>query len=370
MSVEEFILMINKKGLPAINFQQHNIRDFRKYLYELRREGLTPKQITKTLANICNNYVSPEAKYSIEDFAFQYLTEIEKYSQREAATEIMEAFMAVIEERGTDLIGTYDDVQYFYIRDMNPNLQANTVEYVSRIISSLPEIVRKTIKRVVFYDVASPEDKYWQVEYNEEKERFISTAAGGLEQIDLYMTTKPYSPQTFFHESGHCFDINHILSESEEYAQAVRNDYMLTGKKAVSDYGECSIWEDFADSFAEFMLGRLEQFPNRKQYFQTVVKYVSKDDNSLEAISSNPDLDVIDTLNSLVIIIDGIKKEEKNYGLKCLKAYATTGNINYIPREFWPIISQISIDDARDYIELVEFDPKAEAANFTATNRR
>lgn len=367
MSIEEFILMISEKGLPAINFQQYNVRDFRKYLYELIKRGLTPKQITKTLANICNNYSSPNAKYSIEDFAFEYLTEIEKFQRRDAAKEITEAFTSVIKERGMDLKGTYDGVQYFFIRNMNTNLQANTIEYVSKIISSLPEVVRKTIKRVVFFDVASPEDKLWQIEYNEKKERFISTAAGGNGQIDLYMTTSPYSLQTFYHESGHCLDIEHILSESPEYAQAVKKDYLLTGKKAISDYGECSIWEDFADSFAEFMLGRLENFPNRKQYFQTVVNYGPKDDDSL--ITTTSDIDVIDTMDSLIVLMDDVKQERKDYGLKCLRAYRNTGNVHYIPREFRQVVSQVSLSDIRDYIELIEFNPTIEA-NFQAASQK
>ena len=170
--------------------------------------------------------------------------------------------------------------------------QCFTVEMVARNIAALPEELRATLKEVYLCDFFNKDDAYWAKAYK--RPGFYSFATGGLGTVRFFknkgndkklvrygMTngcSETEIPSTLRHECGHNTDrVLSKISESDIWKKAVEYDKTKNGGiTAVTEYGKCSVAEDFADSVKLFIKapeGFKKKFPARyaimRQIFPT-----------------------------------------------------------------------------------------------------
>ena len=170
--------------------------------------------------------------------------------------------------------------------------QCFTVEMVARNIAALPEELRATLKEVYLCDFFNKDDAYWAKAYK--RPGFYSFATGGRGTVRFFknkgndkklvrhgMTngcSETEIPSTLRHECGHNTDrVLSKISESDIWKKAVEYDKTKNGGiTAVTEYGKCSVAEDFADSVKLFIKdpeGFKKNFPARyaimRQIFPT-----------------------------------------------------------------------------------------------------
>ena len=170
--------------------------------------------------------------------------------------------------------------------------QSFTVEMIARNIAALPEELRATLKEVYLCDFFNKDDAYWAKTYK--RPGFYSFATGGSGTVRFFknkgsdkklvrygMTNgcnETEIPSTLRHECGHNTDrILSKISESDIWKKAVEYDKTKSGGiTAVTEYGKCSVAEDFAESVKLFVKdpkGFKNNFPARyaimRQIFPT-----------------------------------------------------------------------------------------------------
>ena len=154
---------------------------------------------------------------------------------------------------------------------------------IKNSIDLLPNELKKYLPKVIdIYDIDSPDDYFWKIK--NEKSEFRSTASAGGDSIIFYPVgynrTSSEIAYTLLHEIGHIVDerssINGTrIANTKKWQDAVYSDYNLTGKQAVTPYGETASVEDFADSIRLYFAYNADfkrNFPNRAKIIEDIFR--------------------------------------------------------------------------------------------------
>lgn len=163
------------------------------------------------------------------------------------------------------------DIRFFTNnRDVFSNLYAK-FEVFKSYFNTLPKTFIETLNEVNFLDMDDPDnDLYSITENNNINKRFTAAAAGGWGKFYLWRTSLDFLTMT--HEIGHSFDTEYyqVVHNKEgffsEKVTAWKNAKMKDGNSTVTNYGDTSLVEDFAESMAYFMKNQTEftqKYPNR-----------------------------------------------------------------------------------------------------------
>ena len=176
---------------------------------------------------------------------------------------------------------TPDDTKFVFPEEYDKSKQTMTPDKAIELWYKVPKSVRvKAQKTIEFVDYYNPKDTYWKKKYK----NFTHSYATGGDTITFYRYDRPhddgYVIRTYCHESGHYIDellgVNGArYSESSEWAEAMMNDKMFSGKKSVTTYGENSAAEDFAESVAEYIHDNgefIKKFPGRAKLIEQILK--------------------------------------------------------------------------------------------------
>lgn len=170
-------------------------------------------------------------------------------------------------------IYTAPDGKQFVYPDAHGRI-GTSIEQIINAYYNMPQWIRDVgQQQIIIQNRYNPADKYWKKTY---KDFEHSYAIGGENTIEVF---KPDSSSMRFftasampHEIGHRVD--HLIagnkkefySRGEEWKKATAEDMKVSGKKAVSAYGENDPCEDFADSimfYAQDPEKFKQKFPNR-----------------------------------------------------------------------------------------------------------
>ncbi len=155
----------------------------------------------------------------------------------------------------------------------------------SETFHSLPRYLTKDMDRVSFYGIDCPVDKYWRIEYANNKHKSAATDGG---QTSFWAITKGMSNENFkeymAHEAGHWLDMRYSpnkYSLGADWKDAVKADIQIAkegrGNVAMypTKYAETDLKEDFAESIKLFLTNRRklkEIAPNRERYLHKLTK--------------------------------------------------------------------------------------------------
>jgi hypothetical protein len=179
---------------------------------------------------------------------------------------------AQIELKQADIYTMPDGTKFVFKSGMNKAHQSLTPDVLISKYYEVPEVLRaEAQKTVAVVDRYNPEDKYWRQVYK----NFPQSYATGGKMITFYRYDYEhdldYLGQAMRHEIGHGVDRTHgengnWFSGLQEWQNAMEKDKELSGAKSVTEYGENSPKEDFADSIMKYFGSSLEfesAFPNR-----------------------------------------------------------------------------------------------------------
>ncbi|MBQ4571400.1 MAG: hypothetical protein IJB21_06875, partial [Bacilli bacterium] len=139
----------------------------------------------------------------------------------------------------------------------NLSTALNRAKHITKLIDSLPYVLRISIKELNIFDTNNPFDEYWACEYDHDiNSGFYSAATGGFGQVNIWNITPQM--ETIAHELGHCLDSKifeqlygykgYITDAKGDWAQAVAAD-----GNSVSSYGDNALVEDFAESVSLYI---------------------------------------------------------------------------------------------------------------------
>lgn len=123
--------------------------------------------------------------------------------------------------------------------------------------TQLPASMRGVLKQVHTVDGPNPTDAEWAKTYN--SPNFTSAASGGNGAATFWNGTGNLTAEYFFHEFGHV--LGQTLSTTPDMVPDGWAEAKQADGNAVSNYGQASINEDFAEAFAVLMAVRLGQLP-------------------------------------------------------------------------------------------------------------
>lgn len=178
---------------------------------------------------------------------------------------------------------TPDGTQFVFPEKYIKAQQQMTPEQAIRCWYQVPDEIRsKAQKTIEFADYYNPADSYWRKKYK----NFPHSYATGGDKITFYRHDHPhqddYVVRTYCHEASHLIDTaisaqGNRFSSENLWANAMKDDIIISGKKSPTTYGENSSVEDFAESVAEFVkdeTGFTSQFPNRAKIIKSIIKKV------------------------------------------------------------------------------------------------
>lgn len=124
-------------------------------------------------------------------------------------------------------------------------------QWLGECYSALPDAITSHIPNVVLDPGLNPDDAYWRLKYQDPNHTSLATAGGGT--LTFYLPAMErhgiHSPLNVLHEMGH--EIARVRYgrelEGREWREAMRVDGV-----SVSEYGNNSPAEDFAEAFAHF----------------------------------------------------------------------------------------------------------------------
>ncbi len=180
---------------------------------------------------------------------------------------------------------TPDGVRFIFPEDLNPKLQTMTPEKAIALWQQVPEAIRaQGQRRIAFLDFSNEDDAHWLKVYK----NFTQSYATGGEEIIFYRLEKSHSDEyvkkTYRHEIGHWIDKkiggNTPYSKQKEWQEAMAKDLRKTGKKSVTNYGENSPAEDFAESVQLYGKGRawMFRFINRRNLLDKIFQWKAEED--------------------------------------------------------------------------------------------
>ncbi len=169
---------------------------------------------------------------------------------------------------------TPDGHSFVFPKQYDKSLQQITPDDAVAAWYEVPEFIRKKAQKTIeFVDYYSPKDEKWQKIYN--TNRHVFSASG--KKITFFRNdekgyTKDDLIHAYCHESAHYLDKNMRIEGKEYYSrgslwtEAIKNDKLVSGYDAPSDYALNENIEDFAESVYCFVANRAEfvkNFPNR-----------------------------------------------------------------------------------------------------------
>ena len=139
----------------------------------------------------------------------------------------------------------------------NLSTALNRAKHITKLIDSLPYVLRTSIKELNIFDTNNPFDEYWACEYDHDiNSGFYSAATGGFGQVNIWNITPQMD--TIAHELGHCLDSKifeqlygykgYITDAKGDWAQAIAAD-----GNSVSSYGDKALVEDLAESVSLYI---------------------------------------------------------------------------------------------------------------------
>ena len=150
------------------------------------------------------------------------------------------------------------------------------------LLEKVPPFIIETITEINLYDYDSNADMYFSVAYNGDiRKPFYSGASSNGSQINIWKCNLlTLDEETLFHELGHNVDVNlgkyeqtrWWTTKNKEWEEAIKKD---GGRNhAPSDYAKTNTKEDFAESFAYYMINPsdfTEKFPNRAEVIENIL---------------------------------------------------------------------------------------------------
>ena len=173
---------------------------------------------------------------------------------------------------------TPDGTSIIFPKEYDKTHQTMTPEKAIELYGKVPVQLRKLGQRkIVFHDMYNPYDNYWRSVYK----NFTNSYATGGDVIDFWRYDFPhndyYVVRTYCHEIAHKIDIDRgITVPGGAWEQAIQSDMLFSRKKSVTDYGENSPIEDFAESVAEYVndVNAFKKlFPERAKILKSILEY-------------------------------------------------------------------------------------------------
>jgi len=154
---------------------------------------------------------------------------------------------------------TPEGVRFIFPDGMDPAQQTMTPEQAVEAWKRVPKAIQQRAqKEIEFVDYENPSDSYWRSVYK----NFTRSYATGGDKITFYRYDDPhdmdYLVRSYCHEAGHYIDkqnpVNGVrFCENSDWTKAMADDMITSKKASITDYGENSPSEDFAESVAEFV---------------------------------------------------------------------------------------------------------------------
>ena len=174
-----------------------------------------------------------------------------------------------------------DGVSFAFKQNMDTAHQAMTPEFAIEQWYRVPEELRKQAQnRINIVDVYNPADEYWRKMYK----NFPHSYAIGGDEISFfrydYQHNANYVVRTYSHEIAHYIDKSMgangtRYSASSDWLKAMQMDLAVSGKNSITDYGENSTTEDFAESIAEYVMNPQmfsTTMPNRSRIIESIMR--------------------------------------------------------------------------------------------------
>jgi len=172
---------------------------------------------------------------------------------------------------------TIDGMEFVYRDGYDESKQNISFDLAIKAYDELPDILKTSVDRMELYDYPSPQDSYWQKEYNDPD--LVSYATGGSRTISFWENDEAPKQRALEaimrHEAAHNFDYGSRFSGSDKWDKASRDDFKGTGISSPTEYGKNSKHEDFADSvdwYADKPASFRKNYPNRAEYLKGILK--------------------------------------------------------------------------------------------------
>jgi hypothetical protein len=133
----------------------------------------------------------------------------------------------------------------------------HTVEQVADVAARVPAEARGVITRILLNPVESPDNDYWEAEYEEtDFEAYMTTGAGGV--VTIYPDTdalpgEDAMPGSVIHETGHAWSLRTWGRDTTQGKWLEWQAAMDSDKAAVSGYAHESILEDVAETIRVYV---------------------------------------------------------------------------------------------------------------------
>ena len=224
-----------------------------------------------------------EKERDLQKKVFFNLQNIKDADQLECSTITSWIFNNLLEKCGTRFVEKIDDID-IRVQDLDDINEELVIKKVNKIVSMWPESLKKGVKKITFYEASNCYDTYWTVEYKIICDGiFCSNATGGRGEINIWGKRYEFldNYDGMNHEAGHCLD--HSLggiSDQWTWRYAAEEDFKISGKISVSDYGANAIketgkyQEDFADSVKKYINNKTEFekiYPNRAKILENIL---------------------------------------------------------------------------------------------------
>ena len=197
------------------------------------------------------------------------------------------------------------DIPVKIIGNSSPILYLRLNEF-EKAISRMPDNLKNILKTIdiKIYDTECFENASSSIDYfDTPNKRFVIYAGTIGNELRFYehgassLTGIPsIEYETITHELGHIIDNRLGNSEkgyteiSDEWQKAMEADKLLTSKNSVSDYGETTIAEDFAESIKFYYrsAGFLKKnFPNRARLVEECINNINLHSSTMNAKTQN-----------------------------------------------------------------------------------
>lgn len=174
-----------------------------------------------------------------------------------------------------------DGMQFVFKSGMVKAQQQLTPEQLIGKYYEVPKGLRDKGQKVInVIDRYNPSDTYWRKEYKKLGFKFDHSYMTGGKEITVYRYDRShdinYLGFSIDHEIGHNIDgAQHIISGSQEWADAIAKDKALSGKDSWREYGATRKPEDFADSIGFYTTEHdefVKTFPNRTTIIERIIR--------------------------------------------------------------------------------------------------
>lgn len=252
------------------------------------------KKMLSQVVNMHNGMfkLGNDQTFQCNEAIFQYLTG-KGYDSRTAASlvawlifDTYDKYNPYVDERQVSIDNNITVI--FSRRSRFPDNYYNSIiSYYQQALNHLPIELKSLAKRINIEDERNPYDLYWRSVYKDNHDSGATCDyINGIISIYNYendinnfysqILHPNYIYTVLYHELGHAYDYHYakewgveteLISSSELWINAMKEDRELGSNPSVSPYGENSNKEDFADCIYLYFLNpsELDKFPNRKR---------------------------------------------------------------------------------------------------------